>query len=148
MTRSTSTPAVAMCARHFQMRSRPTERARRLVAPFRGKPTRGAIHNRRPPRLGRALSPRRRHVQFNVEKSGALERALVAPIPVKWASACRALISACSRNDLDFADNMAARLGCGVHERIGRHDGAGGEIIGAASGALAVLIILDGEGLS
>ena len=80
------------------------------LRPFLGKPTRCAIHNRRPPRLGHALSPRRRHVQFNIEKSGTLEMALVAPIPVKWASACRALISACSRNDLDFADNMAAGL--------------------------------------
>ena len=52
------------------------------LRPFLGKPTRCAIHNRRPPRLGRALSPRRRHVQFNVEKSGAPEGALVAPIPV------------------------------------------------------------------
>jgi hypothetical protein len=85
-----------------------------LVAPFLGEANTVCDSQRPPPRLGRALSSRRRHVQFNVEKSGALERALVAPIPVKWASACRALISACSRNDLDFADNMAARLGCRV----------------------------------
>lgn len=32
---------------------------------------------------------------------------------------------------------MAARLGCRVHERIVRHDGAAGEIIRAVSGTLA-----------
>jgi hypothetical protein len=34
------------------------------------------------PPLGRALSSRRRYVQFDVVKRCALERAFVAPIPV------------------------------------------------------------------
>ena len=41
---------------------------------------------------------------------------------------------------------MAACLGCRLYGRdYGRHDGAVGEIMRAASGALAVLILLDGE---
>jgi hypothetical protein len=86
-----------------------------------------------------ALRSRRLHAQFNVVKSGALEGAFVSPIPVKRTSACRALIGAGAGNDLDFADNMAACLGCGVHARIARHDGAVGEIVRAVSGALRVI---------
>ena len=50
------------------------------------------------------LCSRRLHVQFNVVKSGALERALVAAVAIECACPRHALIRADTGNDLDFAD--------------------------------------------
>jgi hypothetical protein len=52
----------------------------RLVAPLFWEVQRGGECSWPP--LGRALSSRRRYVQFDVVKRCALERAFVAPIPV------------------------------------------------------------------
>jgi hypothetical protein len=116
---SAGIPEAAMCARHFQVRSRcggPTKGARRLVAPFLGEANTGCDFTTGGPLLARASRSRRLHVQFNVEKHGVLERALVAPVALECTHPGRALISACSGNDLEFADNMAACLGCRIRE--------------------------------